>query len=67
MARPLIYTPERGSALTLDDLTEFIAEARANGWPGSATPRVMGAIEVNFAHGPRAARITLVPGEQAEA
>lgn len=65
MARPLSYTPERGSVLTLDDLRDFVAEAYSKGFPGSATPRVMGAVEVNFTHGPRASRITIVPGEEA--
>ena len=63
MARPLSYTPERGPVITLRDLSEFVAEAYAKGFPDNATPRVMGALEVNFTHGPRASRLTLVPDE----
>jgi hypothetical protein len=63
MARPLTYSPETGPVITLRDLSEFVAEAYAKGFPDSATPRVMGVMEVNFTHGPRASRLTLVPGE----
>ena len=38
-ARPVIFTPNDGRALTLDELSEFVAEAYAKGVPGSATPR----------------------------
>jgi hypothetical protein len=63
MARPLSYTPEAGPVLTLDDLSAFVADAYSKGFPGRQQVRVTGAIEVNFTHGPRAARITIIPGE----
>lgn len=67
MARPLVIVPEAGPVLTLDDLSEFVSVAFANGWSGKSTPRIMGAIErLDFNHGPRATRITLVPGEVSE-
>lgn len=63
MARPLSYTPEHGPVLTLADLRDFVAEAFANGWEDRQQVRVMGAMEISITHGPRATRITLVPGE----
>jgi hypothetical protein len=66
MARPLTYGPEAGPVLTLADLRDFLAEAAAKGFPDTAEPRFYGALEVDFAHGPRATRITLLPGEESE-
>jgi hypothetical protein len=64
MVRPLSYTPEKGPVITLRDLSEFVAEAYAKGFPDSATPRVMGALGgMSMSHGPLASRLTLVPGE----
>ena len=60
MARPLSYTPEHGPYMTLDDLAEFVAEALAK-MPGTTEVRAMGAIEVNFTHGPRITRLTACP------
>lgn len=67
MARTVSLTPEHGPHLTLDDLTEFVAEARGKGLPGAQTVRFMGAIEFDMTNGPRAVRITAVPGEISEA
>jgi hypothetical protein len=63
MARALSLTPERGPVITLDDLEDFVRDARAKGFPGLQQVRFMGAIEVNLSHGPRATRITAVPEE----
>jgi hypothetical protein len=63
MGRPLTYTPERGPVITLDDLEDFIRDARAKGFPGRQQVRIKGAIEINLTHGPRAQQITVVPGE----
>jgi hypothetical protein len=63
MARALSYTPEHGPVITLGDLRDLVAQAFANGWEERQQVRIMGAMEVNFTHGPRATRITLVPGE----
>jgi hypothetical protein len=63
MPRPLSYTPERGPVLTLADLRDFVAEAYGKGYEDRQQVRVLGAIEVNLSHGPRATRITVVPGE----
>lgn len=62
-ARPLIFTPNDGRALTLDELSEFVAEAYAKGIPGTATPRAAGVVELNLTHGPRIARLTVDPAE----
>lgn len=63
MARPVSLTPERGTFITLDDLSEFVAEAFGKGLPGGQQVRFMSAIEINMTHGPRAVRITAVPEE----
>jgi hypothetical protein len=63
--RPFVFLPADGEAITLDDLAEFLVEARANGIPGEAQVRAAGRIEVNLAHGPRVARLTVVPQEVA--
>jgi len=64
MARPLSYSPGRGPALTLDDLSEFVADAYAKGFPGNATPRAMAALSgFSMTHGPLIGRLTLVPDE----
>lgn len=66
MARAFSLSPESGPVLTLADLRDFVAEAYSKGFPDSAVPRVMGALgSMDFTHGPRASRITLVPGEEA--
>jgi hypothetical protein len=67
MERPLTLNPAAGPVLTLDDLRDFVAEAYSKGFPGTATPRFMGAVEFNFNHGPRASRVTIVPGEESPA
>lgn len=63
MARAFSLSPEVGPVLTLDDLSAFVSEAYAKGFPGRQQVRFLGALEVNFAHGPRATRITAVPEE----
>jgi hypothetical protein len=63
MPRPLSLTPEHGPMLTLADLRDFVAECYAAGLPDRQQVRIMGAMEVNLTHGPRATRITAVPGE----
>ena len=62
MARPLSLTPEHGQYLTLGDLEDFVREARTR-FPERQQVRFAGALEVNVTHGPRATRITAVPGE----
>lgn len=63
MARPFSLSPESGPVLTLDDLSAFVAEAYSKGFPPRQQVRVMGAMELNLTHGPRATRITAVPEE----
>jgi hypothetical protein len=64
VSRPVIFTPNDGKALTLDELSEFVAEAYAKGVPGTATPRAAGSmIGFDLAHGPRIARLTVDPAE----
>jgi hypothetical protein len=63
MARPLSFTPEVGPVLTLDDLVAFVVAARTSGFPALQQVRILGAMEVNLIHGPRAIRITVVPDE----
>jgi hypothetical protein len=63
MARAFSLTPETGPVLTLDDLSAFVSEAYAKGFPGRQQVRFVGAIEINVQHGPRATRITAVPEE----
>lgn len=65
MSRPISYTPSDGKALTLDELSEFVAEAYGKGLPGSTYVRAMGVIEFDMAHGPRIARLTAIPGQEA--
>ena len=62
-ARALSLTPAVGPVLTLDDLSAFVAEAYSKGFPGRQQVRVMGAVEFDLTHGPRATRITAVPEE----
>jgi hypothetical protein len=62
MARPLSFSPEHGSYLTLGDLEDFLREARRS-FPERQQVRFTSAIEINMAHGPRATRITAVPEE----
>lgn len=65
MARPLSMTPERGDFITLDDLEDFVRDARAKGFPGGQRVRTMGAlVGMSMTHGPFAARLTAVPGEE---
>jgi hypothetical protein len=63
MARPLSYEAARGTAITLDDLRDFVAEAYAKGYPGDAEPRMVGRMELDVTYGPRIQRLTLIPGE----
>jgi hypothetical protein len=62
-SRPLPFLPADGRAITLDDLTEFVAQAHTAGLPGATPIRTMGVIEFDLANGPRIARITACPGE----
>jgi hypothetical protein len=41
--RPFTFLPSDGTAMTLDDLAEFLVEARANSLPGTSYVRTMGA------------------------
>jgi hypothetical protein len=66
--RPFTFLPADGKGITLDDLAAFLVEARANGVPGSAYVRTMGAVDGASlrnmgANGPRCARLTAVPEE----
>jgi hypothetical protein len=63
MARPLSLTPEDGPYITLADLRDFVAECYSRNFPERQQVRIMGAVEINMAHGPRATRLTAVPGE----
>lgn len=60
-ARPLVFTPATGPAITLDELAEFVAEAIGKGFPGATPVRAAGVLELNIAHGPRIARLTVTP------
>lgn len=61
--RPVIYVPQNGQAITLDELAEFVADAMSRGVPGSTPVRAAGVLEVNLTHGPRIARLTADPSE----
>lgn len=63
--RPFTFLPSDGKAITLDDLAEFLVEARANSVPSTAYVRTMGVIEFDLANGPRIARLTVIPGQEA--
>ena len=67
MPRALVLTPADGPHITLDDLQEFVAQARAKGIASGCPVRFYGALELNLTHGPRATRVTLIPGEEDEA
>jgi hypothetical protein len=63
-SRPFTFLPADGQAITLDDLAEFLVEARANGVPGSAYVRTMGALAgFDMMNGPRCSRLTVLPQE----
>jgi hypothetical protein len=62
--RPFLFVPSDGKAITLDDLAEFLVEARANGLPGISYVRMMGALTgFDMTNGPRCSRLTVIPGE----
>lgn len=62
--RPFTFLPADGQAITLDDLAEFLVEARANGVPGEAYARTMGyLVDFDMANGPRCSRLTVLPQE----
>ena len=63
--RPFVFLPEDGKAITLDDLSAFVAEAYSKGLPGTAYVRGAGTIEFDVANGPRIARLTVIPGQEA--
>jgi hypothetical protein len=63
-ARPFTFLPSDGTAMTLDDLAEFLVEARANSLPGTSYVRTMGALGgFDMTNGPRCSRLTVIPGE----
>jgi hypothetical protein len=54
--------------MTLDDLAEFLVEARSNGLPGTAYVRTMGALGgFDMSNGPRCSRLTVLPGGTSDA
>lgn len=64
MTRPFTFLPADGQAITLDDLAEFLVEARANGVPGGAYIRAVGALGAfDMSNGPRCSRLTVLPQE----
>jgi hypothetical protein len=66
--RPFTFLPSDGTAMTLDDLAEFLVEARANGVPGKAYVRTMGAMTgIDMTNGPRCSRLTVLPQEVSHA
>jgi hypothetical protein len=66
VTRPVVYTPEVGPAITLNDLAAFVAEAIGKGIPGRTPVRATGVLELNIEHGPRIARVTVLPAEAPE-
>lgn len=62
--RPFVFVPE-GQAITLDDLSAFVAEAYSKGIPPTAYVRAAGLVEFDLSNGPRIARLTVVPGQEA--
>jgi hypothetical protein len=63
--RPFTFSPSDGQAMTLDDLSAFVAEAYSKGIPGTAQPHAAGVIEFDLANGPRILRLTIIPGQEA--
>lgn len=65
--RPFTFLPSDGKAITLDDLAEFLVEARSNGLPGGSYVRTMGALGgFDMTNGPRCSRLTVLPGDTAD-
>jgi hypothetical protein len=69
--RPFPFLPSDGKGITLDDLAEFLVEAKSNGFPGSSYVRTMGAIDGASlrnmgTNGPRCSRLTVIPGETSD-
>jgi hypothetical protein len=65
--RPFSFLPSDGRGVTLDDLAEFLVEARANGLPGSSYVRTMGALGgFDMTNGPRCSRLTVLPGDTSD-
>jgi hypothetical protein len=59
-SRPFTFLPADGQAITV--------EARANGVPGSAYVRTMGALAgFDMMNGPRCSRLTVLPQEVSRA
>jgi hypothetical protein len=64
IARPLVFSPADGQAMTLDDLAAFVAEAYAAGVTGPTPVRCTGAVDgFDALNGPRIARLTVLPQE----
>jgi hypothetical protein len=62
--RPFSFQPADGRGMTVDDLTEFLAEAQVRGIPGNAYVRTMGSLSgFDMTNGPLCSRLTVVPGE----
>lgn len=65
--RPFTFLPSDGKAITLDDLAEFLVEARANGLPGTSYVRTMGSLGgFDMTNGPRCSRLTVLPGDTSD-
>lgn len=62
MGRPVPFLPKDGKAMTLDDLADFVQEMLGQRqMPGTTQVRAMGTLEIDFANGPRIARLTAIP------
>jgi hypothetical protein len=65
--RPFPFLPSDGQGITLDDLAEFLVEAKSNGFPGSSYVRTTGALAgFDMTNGPRCSRLTVIPGDTSD-